>query len=402
MFASSGEATDPCGVPTSVFDHSPSSDTPAFSHFRIRRSILRSATRCSTNLTSHWWDRLSKKPRTSASSIQFTFFRMSPTHSASKASCWLRPGRNPLGEPQEILFVNLVEDRHYRLLNDLVLQSCNTQGTLPSISFRNVGSLGRLRSIRPSMDSAMQVYQLLIQVSRVLLPRHAIYSGRSVPLQRVEAAPQQLGRDVVEQRGEPRPLVPTCCFTHTEQVARRAGPAPRPGRGRLPDVLLGRSPSLHALRRWPSTVVRALRRYYATVRLPTDVRVGLLAQGLLQPARHTFHDGRRWGLPVLARGVSIHAWGLRLRGVRRMLAIAHPSVLPSAMRNDVGTPVAIISQLNTQPACAPVNASPTALQLPTHDSGSGWLATPFLCDSFIHNFTPVYPGAPRILRSEDV
>src|SRR6266849_1333712 len=61
----------------------------------------------------------------------------------------------------------------------------------------------------------------------------------------------------------------------------------------------------------------ALRRYYATVRLPIDVRVGLLAQGLLQPARHTFHDGRRWGLPVLARGVSIHAWGLRLRGVLR-------------------------------------------------------------------------------------
>src|SRR6266852_2514283 len=190
------------------------------------------------------------------------------------------------------------------------------------------------------------------------------------------------------------------CFTHIEQVARRAGPALRPGRGRLPDVLLGRSPSLHALRRWPSTVVRALRRYYATVRLPTDVRVGLLAQGLLQLARHTFHDGRRWGLPVLARGVSIHAWGLRLRGVLRMLAIAHPSVLPSAMRNDVGTPVAIISQLNTQPACAPVNASPTALQLPTHDSGSGWLATPFLCDSFIYNSTPVYPGALRNLLGE--
>ncbi len=80
-----------------------------------------------------------------------------------------------------------------------------------------------------------------------------------------------------------------------------------------------------------------------------------------------------------------------------MLAIAHPSVLPSVMRNDVGTPVAIISQLNTQPACAPVNASPAALQLPTHDSGSGWLATPFLCDSFIHNSTPVYPGALRNL-----
>ena len=76
-----------------------------------------------------------------------------------------------------------------------------------------------------------------------------------------------------------------------------------------------------------------------------------------------------------------------------MLAIAHPPVLPSAMLNVVGTPVAIISQLNTPPACAPVNASMVASRLATHDSGSGWLATPFLYDSSIHYSTPVYPGA---------
>jgi hypothetical protein len=40
MFASSGDATAPCGVPTSVFAHSPSSETPALSHFRMRRSTL--------------------------------------------------------------------------------------------------------------------------------------------------------------------------------------------------------------------------------------------------------------------------------------------------------------------------------------------------------------------------
>src|ERR1700733_10172967 len=101
--------------------------------------------------------------------------------------------------------------------------------------------------------------------------------------------------------------------------------------------------------------------------------------------------------PVLACGVSMHAWGLRLRRARQMLAIAHVSVLPSAMRNDVGTPVAIISQLNTLPACAPVNASMAALRLATHDSGSGWFASPFLYDSSIHYSTPVYPGALRSL-----
>ncbi len=89
----------------------------------------------------------------------------------------------------------------------------------------------------------------------------------------------------------------------------------------------------------------------------------------------------------------MHAWGLRLRRAHRVLAIAHPSVLLSAMLNDVGTPIAVISQLNTRPACAPVNASMAASRLAMHDSGSGWLAMPFLCDSFIHYSTPVYPGA---------
>jgi len=93
----------------------------------------------------------------------------------------------------------------------------------------------------------------------------------------------------------------------------------------------------------------------------------------------------------------MHARGLRLRGVLQVLAMTHPSVLPSAMRNDVGTPVAIISQLNTLPACAPVNASMATLRLATHDSGPGWFARPSLYDSFIHNSTPVYPGALRSL-----
>jgi hypothetical protein len=77
-----------------------------------------------------------------------------------------------------------------------------------------------------------------------------------------------------------------------------------------------------------------------------------------------------------------------------MLAFTPPRVWPSAPVDDVGAPVLFISQLSALPAGAPVNASYPTSRLGTHDSGSGWLATPFLCDFSIHCSTPVYPGAP--------
>ena len=89
----------------------------------------------------------------------------------------------------------------------------------------------------------------------------------------------------------------------------------------------------------------------------------------------------------------MHARGLGLRGVRTSLAVARRAVWPSVSWYDVGTPMAIISQLNTLPARAPVNASMAALRPTTHDSGSGWVASPFLYDSCIHDSAPVYPGA---------
>src|SRR5262249_34422713 len=79
--------------------------------------------------------------------------------------------------------------------------------------------------------------------------------------------------------------------------------------------------------------------------------------------------------------------------VRARLALAPRVVWPSASWHGVGTPNAIISQLNALPAGAPVNASMAASRPATHDSGSGWIATPFLCDSCIHDSTPAYPGA---------
>src|SRR5215831_10314559 len=53
----------------------------------------------------------------------------------------------------------------------------------------------------------------------------------------------------------------------------------------MPGSLLGRPPSLHALRRRSPALVRTLRRYYAVARLPATVHVGLIAHRLLPPVR---------------------------------------------------------------------------------------------------------------------
>jgi hypothetical protein len=84
-------------------------------------------------------------------------------------------------------------------------------------------------------------------------------------------------------------------------------------------------------------LVRALRRYCTTVRLPINVHVGLLDHVLLQPALHNYMSGvdktsrfSRMKFPCML-GVFDRA------EPDVMLAISHSSVLPSAHWNSVGT-----------------------------------------------------------------
>ncbi len=48
-----------------------------------------------------------------------------------------------------------------------------------------------------------------------------------------------------------------------------------------------------------------------------------------------------------------------------------------------------ISRLDTRPARSPVNASPPSLSTAAHDSGSEWVASPSLCETFIHCTMPL-------------
>ena len=168
------------------------------------------------------------------------------------------------------------------------------------------------------------------------------------------------------------------------------------GRAALPQVSLGQPPSLHRLRRRCSGFVRRLRRYYAAVRLPTSVHHRRVSLDF--PMRSAFAiaaDGRgtsrfpRRVFPYM-RGVSDRAGFLGVLPERRLgyclplCSTASASRRAHCLRNG-----AWISRLNTQPARAPVNASPSPLRAMTHDSGPVWEASPSPNGSFIHNTLPV-------------
>src|ERR1700747_3115746 len=74
------------------------------------------------------------------------------------------------------------------------------------------------------------------------------------------------------------------------------------------------------------------------------------------------------GLPVLVHEASRRVWGLRLRRTDKGLAISSPSFcLPPTQKRR--RPDCIFSELNTQPACTPVYASPCASRRTTQNSG---------------------------------
>ena len=84
-------------------------------------------------------------------------------------------------------------------------------------------------------------------------------------------------------------------------------------------------------------LVPRVHRYYADVRLPSSVHVGLAATGLPRPSRRRRagrNAGYCWDLPVLVQGASTHAQGLRLRGadVAARASAAHPVAFPSTIR----------------------------------------------------------------------
>src|SRR5580658_6650732 len=172
-----------------------------------------------------------------------------------------------IGEAKEILLVDGLQNKHYRLLDDLVLQTQNAEWPLGAVRLRDVCPSGRVGPVAVSVHSIVQVFQFLFERFSIGLPCHAIDPGRSVTREREITPLEEIGGDVMQQCREPYRLALSRRLAHGCQSVRRGIPALCPGRGRLTAVPLGRGPSLHGLRRGNTLLVRPLHQYYSLVRL---------------------------------------------------------------------------------------------------------------------------------------
>ena len=131
----------------------------------------------------------------------------------------------------------------------------------------------------------MQRSHILRELCSVLLPRHPVDTRCRFLLQLPESRLERFECYVVQERGELRILVPSCCLTYAFQRTVRTCPALSPGRVWLVHVALRQPPSLHHLRGRTAGFVRWLRRYYEAVRLPLSVHRWLWASTLPIAAR---------------------------------------------------------------------------------------------------------------------
>jgi hypothetical protein len=180
-----------------------------------------------------------------------------------------------IGEAQEVLFLILIEDRHYRVLDDLTPQG-DAQGTLPSVSLWYVGSSSKAARDRSRDGCGDASPPASHPVRLVLLPGHPIDSECSIPLQSVVAVRSSsvvtwwssaLNRVCLSLRATSR----TACKSLNSLVRLWVR-----GRGRLPDVLLGRLPSMPSAGACSPLVIESRVNFEITLIAARDSRFSLV------------------------------------------------------------------------------------------------------------------------------
>src|SRR5262249_52127492 len=279
----------------------------------------------------------------------------------------------------------------------------------------------RLRYVCPTGGTGgaiVQYRKFFFEVFSVGLPRHAIDTRRGVPFEGEIAPRQEVDGDVMQQCGEPHTLALSRRSAHGATPARRGIPAQCPGRGRLAAVPLGRGPSLHGLRRGQTLFVRLLHRSYSLVRLLIRVHAHRSAVAFMSRSGVPLRTRMR-SPSFRAKNFSTCTRSPTARGSAHASHYAMGDVAFSSAERDRHLGSRPVSQLDTWPVVAPVNASRRPSRDAAHHSGSGWLARPSpwgTCTSYSlpanwrtplrvtsrsltsPTLSPVYPPEPDIKR----
>ena len=245
------------------------------------------------------------------------------------------------------------------------------------------------------MNPGVQIPKVLLEIQPVFKPRHAIDTRRGLRADRPIRRPEPIDIDMMQERGEPHLLVLLRHLAHAVQPAWRALPGTESGARRAGRVSLGRSPSLHRLRHPNQGVVRQLRRYYRTVRLPTIVHHGITASAFpTRPALPSPQAGdhgtsrfSRPEIPYMHRFFDPAGSADGSRKRRRRCCLPHCKTASAPQTRRFRGSIA-------RPARTPTDASQPPSRTTTHGSGPSWTANPSMLDSLIPFSGPVYPGAP--------
>src|SRR5580700_8664668 len=263
------------------------------------------------------------------------------------AASWPEPVR----EAQKVRFVDGVQHLDRGTLDDLVFQRRYSERSLPPVGLRYIHPTHRLRSVASSLQPFGKVLEIPLQFLAVVPPRLPIHARRSFLLQTEVGHAQRFQVvDVVQERREPQLLIPCCCLTYPPERTGRVGPALYPGRVLLGQVPFGQTLSLHPLRRRLSGIVRGLRRYCRSVRLPSSVRHRRRSLDFPMRPRTTAALGEP-GISRFPREVSVY-----VHGVSDRAGLWHTSRYRCARWGLPLSPTAsasrrvLLTRLNTRPA----------------------------------------------------
>src|SRR3984893_13701633 len=133
MLASSGEITAPCPVPISLMVTTPSSRTPALSHFWIRRIMRQVADPVLHELDNPFLAHRVEERADVGVQYVVHLLALDPDNQRIHRIMRAAPGSESVREPEEVFLVDRVEHRSCRPLDDLVFQGRNRERALTPV-----------------------------------------------------------------------------------------------------------------------------------------------------------------------------------------------------------------------------------------------------------------------------